>query len=183
MQSHPVQARRSRRREFAEQARLAEQLARYLPDDVFFTALENRPRNAVSGYRQKIRGIRSGLPDAEVIFRDPLLGFAKTVFLELKSERGVATKAQKQVCAKLQSLGVLMLNPGLGAGVGRGDAEVSGGQKTVDAVTGGSIQASGDPAPRSQSTEPRREGHAYLGAVGAAAGADGAGGRARSQTR
>jgi hypothetical protein len=40
---------------------------------------------------QKRRGVRSGLPDVLVIFRQ------RPIFVELKSRRGVASKAQKQI--------------------------------------------------------------------------------------
>jgi hypothetical protein len=96
-----VQRRReSRREEFAEQARLAEMLAEYLdPKTVFWSALENRPISWLSGLLQKRRGARSGLADLMVI------ASGKPIFVELKSSRGVASKAQKQVRAELISAG------------------------------------------------------------------------------
>ena len=45
------------------------------------------------------RGVRSGLPDLLVIWR------AKPIFVEIKSRAGVASKAQKQICAKLKLAG------------------------------------------------------------------------------
>jgi hypothetical protein len=45
----------------------------------------------LSGIFQKRRGVRSGLPDVQVIWR------GKPIFIELKSRAGVASKAQKQI--------------------------------------------------------------------------------------
>jgi hypothetical protein len=88
-----VQRRRtSRRQEWGEQTRLAARLRKYLdPADTFWTSLENKPISRVSGLFQKRRGVRSGLPDVQVIWR------GKPIFIELKSRAGVASKAQKQV--------------------------------------------------------------------------------------
>jgi hypothetical protein len=84
--------RESRRQEWAQQAKLAEMLAKYLdPADTFWTSLENKPISRLSGIFQKKRGVRSGLPDVQVIWR------GKPIFVELKSRAGVASKAQKQV--------------------------------------------------------------------------------------
>jgi hypothetical protein len=88
-----VQRRReSRRQEWNEQTKLAEMLDKYLdPADTFWTSLENKPISRLSGIFQKRRGVRSGLPDVQVIWR------GKSIFIELKSRAGVASKAQKQI--------------------------------------------------------------------------------------
>jgi hypothetical protein len=84
--------RESRRQEWTEQTRLAEMLDEYLdPADTFWTSLENKPLSRLSGIFQKRRGVRSGLPDVQVIWR------GKSIFVELKSRAGVASKVQKQV--------------------------------------------------------------------------------------
>jgi hypothetical protein len=90
--SFAVQRRReSRREEWSEQTKLAGLLTKYLdPTCTFWTSLENKPLSQLSGIFQKRRGVRSGLPDVLVIFRQ------KPIFVELKSRAGVATKAQKQ---------------------------------------------------------------------------------------
>ena len=67
--------------------------------DTFWTSLENKPLSLLSGLFQKRRGVRSGLPDLLVIWR------AKPIFVEIKSRAGVASKAQKQICAKLKLAG------------------------------------------------------------------------------
>jgi hypothetical protein len=97
-ESFAVQRRReSRRQEWAEQTKLAEMLDKYLdPADTFWTSLENKPISRLSGIFQKKRGVRSGLPDVQVIWR------GKPIFIELKSRAGVASKVQKQV--RLQML-------------------------------------------------------------------------------
>ena len=85
----------------AEQANLAEELARYLPEGVFWSSLENRPLSRLSGYLQKKRGVRAGLPDTFVLFRGRL------VWVEMKSSRGVLSKVQRQRAAELQASHVL----------------------------------------------------------------------------
>jgi hypothetical protein len=91
--SFAVQRRReSRREEWREQTKLAQLLAEYLdPALTFWTSLENKPLSQQSGVFQKRRGVRSGLPDVLVIFRQ------KPIFVELKSRAGLASKAQKQI--------------------------------------------------------------------------------------
>jgi hypothetical protein len=88
-----IQRRReSRRQEWSEQTKLAGLLAKYLdPSCTFWTSLENKPISRISGIFQRKRGVRSGLPDVLVIFRQ------RPIFVELKSRRGVASKAQKQI--------------------------------------------------------------------------------------
>jgi hypothetical protein len=61
----------------------------------FFTSLENKPLSMLSGLFQKRRGVRSGLPDVLVLVRRA--GSTLVIFIELKSRRGVASKAQKQL--------------------------------------------------------------------------------------
>jgi hypothetical protein len=92
-----VQRRReSRKEEWTEQTKLAGLLARYLdPTCTFWTSLENKPLSAISGWLGSKRGIRSGIPDVLVIFRQ------RPIFIELKSRRGVASKAQKQIRLEL----------------------------------------------------------------------------------
>jgi hypothetical protein len=96
-----VQRRReSRKEEFIEQRRLAGLLARHLdPTCTFWTSLENKPISRISGFLQVKRGVRSGIPDVLVIFRQ------RPIFIELKSRRGVASKAQKQIRLELLSSG------------------------------------------------------------------------------
>jgi len=96
--------REGRREEFAEQAKLATLLAEHLdPACTYWTALENKPLSRFSGFLQKRRGVRSGLPDVEVIQQQATGKLV--VFVELKSRRGVATKAQKQARAELLPAG------------------------------------------------------------------------------
>ena len=86
------QRRASRRQEWTEQTRLAEMLPKYLDRKcTFWTALENKPLSPLSGMFQKRRGVRSGLPDVLVIF------LQRPIFVELKSRRGVASKAQREI--------------------------------------------------------------------------------------
>jgi hypothetical protein len=71
------------------------------PADTFWTSLENKPLSRLSGIFQKRRGVRSGLPDVQVIWR------GKPIFVELKSRAGVASKVQKQIRAKLKPAGAV----------------------------------------------------------------------------
>jgi hypothetical protein len=95
-----VQRRTSRREEWSEQTKLATLLAKYLdPKCTFWSALENKPISRISGIFQKKRGVRSGLADVYVLYR------GKSIFVELKSRRGVASKSQKQVRTEMLPAG------------------------------------------------------------------------------
>jgi hypothetical protein len=94
------QRRKGRCEEWSEQTKLAETLPRYLdPACTFWSALENKPISRLSGMFAKRRGVRSGLPDVHVLYR------GKSIYVELKSHRGVASKVQKQVRAELLAAG------------------------------------------------------------------------------
>jgi hypothetical protein len=94
------QRRKFRREEWGTQTRLASLLSKHLdPSTTFWTSLENKPRSLLSGLLQKKRGMRSGLPDVMVIFRQ------RSVFVEVKSRSGRASKAQKQVRDELAAVG------------------------------------------------------------------------------
>jgi hypothetical protein len=92
--------RQSRREEWGAQTALAEMLPRYIdPRTVFWTSLENRPRSRVSGYWQKLAGVKSGLPD--LIFISP----NKIVFIEVKSHSGRASPTQRRTREALLNVG------------------------------------------------------------------------------
>jgi hypothetical protein len=93
------QRRKYRHAEWREQIRLTELLMRYLPDNVFWSALSNAPRTALGGYLAKKRGVRSGLADIMVVHD------GRVTFVELKSPVGVASKAQRQVYLELRAAG------------------------------------------------------------------------------
>lgn len=94
--------RKYRRQEWIEQMKLAQLLAKYLdPATTFWTSLENKPSSRLNGVLQKKRGVRSGLPDTMVVFRQ------RPVFIEVKSRAGIASKAQRQVRAELVSAGAM----------------------------------------------------------------------------
>jgi len=95
-----MQRRQSRLQEFAEQTKFARLMEKHLDRKcTFWTALENKPISRVSGMFQKRRGVRSGLADVYVLYR------GKSIFVELKSRRGVASKTQKQVRTELLPAG------------------------------------------------------------------------------
>jgi hypothetical protein len=94
--------RKYRRQEWIEQVKLARLLAKYLdPATTFWTSLENKPSSRLNGVLQKKRGVRSGLPDVMVVFRQ------RPVFVELKSRAGIASKAQKKIRAELMAAGAM----------------------------------------------------------------------------
>jgi hypothetical protein len=103
-----VQRRREgRREEWNEQTKLAALLREYLdPARTYWTALENKPLSAMSGVFQRRRGVKAGIPDVVVIFRQPS-GGVFIVFVELKSRRGVASEAQKQARAEMLPAGAV----------------------------------------------------------------------------
>jgi hypothetical protein len=94
------QRRKYRRLEWGEQTKLATLLTKHLdPSTTFWTAVENQPRSLLSGLLQRRRGVRSGLPDTMIVFRQ------RSIFIEMKSRAGTASKAQKQVRAELVAAG------------------------------------------------------------------------------
>jgi hypothetical protein len=97
--------RESRCEEWNEQTRLAELLTKHLDPaaPIFWTSLENKPLSMVSGMFGKLRGVRSGLPDVMVIH---LTGAGREVtFVELKSRRAKASKAQIKLREELLVVG------------------------------------------------------------------------------
>jgi hypothetical protein len=92
--------RASRNEEWQLQARVAKKLKRHLPAGCFATALENTPRNALSGLLQGRRGVRAGLPDWQIIWR------GENIYIECKSLRGIASPAQRQIRDELLAAGV-----------------------------------------------------------------------------
>jgi hypothetical protein len=89
----------SRREEWTLQSEFAALLTEYLdPSCAWFTAHENKPMSRISGMLQKKRGVKSGLPDTQVIFRRKPSPRCPThvVFVELKARHGVASRSQKQ---------------------------------------------------------------------------------------
>jgi hypothetical protein len=94
------QRRKYRREEWAAQTTLARLLTKYLdPSTTFWTAVENQPRSLLSGLLQRRRGVRSGLPDTMIVYRQ------RSIFIEMKSRAGIASKAQKRVRAELVAAG------------------------------------------------------------------------------
>jgi hypothetical protein len=92
--------RRRRREEWREHTTLARLLTKHIePTTTFWTSLENKPSSALNGLLQKLRGVRSGLPDVMVVCRP------RSVFVELKSRAGVLSKSQRQVREELLRTG------------------------------------------------------------------------------
>jgi len=98
----------SRREEFDAQVRLAAMLAEHLdPACTYWTSLENKPRSPMGGVFQRMRGCRPGVPDLVVIQQQP--GSVLIVFVEVKSRRGLASKAQKQARAEMLPAGAVWI--------------------------------------------------------------------------
>ena len=93
------QRRKYRHAEWSEQIRLTRLLTRYLPDNVFWSAMENAPRSALAGYLAKKRGVKPGLADIMVVCG------GRVIFVEMKSPAGVPSKTQRQVCKELRAAG------------------------------------------------------------------------------
>jgi hypothetical protein len=93
------QRRNHRRLEWAEQTKLAGLLGKRLdPSCTWSTAVENRPHSILMALFQRKRGVKSGLPDVQVIFRQ------RSIFIEM-SRAGRASKAQRQVRAEQAAAG------------------------------------------------------------------------------
>jgi len=105
IQSYAARQRREgQRHEFAEQIKLVRMMGAYLDRRrTWWTALENKPRSALSGALQLKRGCKSGLADVLVI--SARHRHAKPIFIELKSRGGLASKVQKQVRSELLPAG------------------------------------------------------------------------------
>jgi hypothetical protein len=91
--------RQKRRQEFDAQTRLTKLLAKHLPDTVFWSGVENKPRSRLGGLFQRQRGVKSGLPDVVVIAN------GQATYIEMKSRRGVASKRQRQIREQLLAAG------------------------------------------------------------------------------
>jgi len=96
--------RESRRSEATEQIKLARMLGSYLDrSTTFWSSLENAPRSLLSAIFQQRRGVRAGLPDLMII--SARRRYARVVFVEIKSARGLASRVQKQVRDELVRAG------------------------------------------------------------------------------
>ncbi len=62
-----------------------------LPPDVWFTAIDHATRSAVEGAEKKSRGVKPGIPDLLFKFHQ------RTVWIELKTDKGVISESQKAV--------------------------------------------------------------------------------------
>jgi len=84
-----------------EQRKLAELLPRLIiPGTCFWSAIENKPRSAISGKYQKEAGVRSGFPDLLFLRADK-----PTVFIEMKSPVGRVSKKQREIRSELLAQG------------------------------------------------------------------------------
>src|SRR5262249_39611042 len=98
--------RESCREEWTEHIKLAGLLEKYLdPSCTFWTSLENKPLSAVSGIFQKLRGVRSGLPDVLIVYRHDT--GVIVFFVELKSRRALASKAQRRPRLEMLPVGAV----------------------------------------------------------------------------
>jgi hypothetical protein len=86
--------------EFCLQQELVGLLSEYIDaETTFWSCLENRPRSRLSGARQRMRGVRSGIPDLLVVY------CGRAILIELKGSAGFASAAQKQIRAELLRAG------------------------------------------------------------------------------
>ena len=73
------------------QKAVAKFLNHALPPDVWFTAIDHATRSAIEGSEKKARGVKRGLPDLLFKFH------RRTVWIELKAEKGVVSDEQEKV--------------------------------------------------------------------------------------
>lgn len=87
----------------SDEARLQYHLVNYIklsyPDIVVHYNANGGKLSATQGYVNKLLGQVKGIPDLTIIKQ------SKVLFLELKTETGKLSKAQKETIAKLRSLG------------------------------------------------------------------------------
>lgn len=102
-QPHASQRRReSQQQEAREQRKLTEMLEKWLdPGCTCWSATENRPRSALSGMFQRMRGVKSGVPDVFVIF------CGRVIWLELKSPVGTVSRSQREMRRELLAGGAV----------------------------------------------------------------------------
>ena len=97
------QRQRSQQEEFETQRLFFAKLRELLvPDVVFVTAIENKPRSRMAGVFQKRRGCPAGISDLLFVLKD-----LPSVWIELKSRKnGVLSPAQRSVFARLKGVGI-----------------------------------------------------------------------------
>jgi hypothetical protein len=95
---------REEHKEHKEHRRIAKLMDYYIDKtNSFWSSIENKPRSMISGRIQKEYGVRAGMPD--IIAFQRRNGRTRTVFLELKSRRGVVSVNQKQIRLELERIG------------------------------------------------------------------------------
>jgi hypothetical protein len=86
--AHPPRSGAAPISEHQLQRAVADYLDRALPEDAFWTSIDSAGRGPIQGARMKRRGVKRGLLDALIIWRDV------TIWLELKSGKGRVTPEQ-----------------------------------------------------------------------------------------
>ena len=81
------------------QRQVADYLDRALPPDAFWTSIDSAGRGAIAGARMKRRGVRKGILDTLVVWRDI------TLWIELKSADGRLTPDQRRFCLAVEQAG------------------------------------------------------------------------------
>ena len=71
-----------------------------VPGTASWTAIENKPRTAISGMYQKLAGVRSGFSDLIFLRADK-----PTILIEMKSPVGALSKVQRGIRAELLAQG------------------------------------------------------------------------------
>lgn len=71
------------------QRAFAQYLDRALPPDAWWTSIDSAGRGPIAGAKMKARGVRKGLLDALILWRD------ETIWFELKSAKGRVTPEQR----------------------------------------------------------------------------------------
>jgi hypothetical protein len=91
--------------EWKIQQQLARLLDLWLPDDAFWTATDTVARSATSGCMRKRRGVKPGIPDCIIWFRDGH-NVGRTIAVELKSPYGQLRPAQRVAREQMLRAGI-----------------------------------------------------------------------------
>lgn len=81
------------------QRTVADYLDSALPADAFWTSIDSAGRGAVQGAQMKARGVRKGIFDTLVLWRNI------TLWIELKSDKGKLTPEQRRFAGAVDAAG------------------------------------------------------------------------------